>query len=72
MSDELVRLALVMYCGEPCVECGHVYTSVDDLIARQVVFAGYHGAGRVCCGVCWPAHTAKPCEVCEEMKRAQK
>lgn len=68
-QTDLARLGLVMYCGEPCVECGHVYENVDDLIARDVVFAGYHAAGRVACKACWPAHLAKPCAVCDEIRR---
>ena len=65
------RFALAMYAGESCVECKHVYESVDDLIVRDVVFAGYHGLSRCCCGVCWNAHLDKMCSICESIRTGQ-
>lgn len=70
--DEMAHIAMVMYTGEPCVECGHVYETVDDLIARDVVFAGYHGKGRLACKACWPTHQAKPCAVCDELGKGKR
>jgi hypothetical protein len=39
-KDPLVRLALAMMCeGHRCKYCDHQYTSVDDLIEREIVRA---------------------------------
>lgn len=50
-----VRVALSMYVGERCKFCRHRFTSLADLDARSVVFAGYHEHGRIACQACWDA-----------------
>jgi hypothetical protein len=63
--------AMAMYCGEPCVECGHIFESIADLRKREVVFAGYHDAGRLACQACWPKHLQRDCATCQRLKAEQ-
>lgn len=34
--DPIVRLQLLIQLGETCPVCGHVFESIEDLIARDV------------------------------------
>lgn len=52
--DKMVaRMALAAYTGERCKFCGFAFKTVEDLLERKVVYAGYHEHGRTACGSCW-------------------
>lgn len=52
--NPLLRLALSMYVGEKCIYCEHVYTSVDDIVNRDVVCAENSGSGiKYACNECF-------------------
>ena len=52
---QLLHLAIAGYIGEKCRYCQHVYKSVDDIAARNVVYAG---ESQYACKVCFD--TANP------------
>lgn len=56
---QLLHLAIAGYIGEKCRYCQHVYNSVDDIDARNVVYAGERQyACKVCFYAANPANTA--------------
>lgn len=56
---QLLHLAIAGYIGEKCRYCQHVYKSVDDIVARNVVYAGERQyACKVCFDTANPANTA--------------
>jgi hypothetical protein len=48
-------LEIASYVGEKCRYCGHVYESVEDIYARDVVYAGKR---QYACKVCFDANNA--------------
>jgi len=48
--EELLHMALLMYVGQSCKYCEHVYEAVEDIREREVVFAG---DSRIACGECF-------------------
>lgn len=55
---ELLYLAISGYIGEKCRYCQHVYKSVDDIAARNVVYVGER---QYACKVCFD--TANPANI---------
>ncbi len=59
MSDHpLLRMMMAKYEGHSCSICEHKYTSVDDLLERDVV-ATSDGAATIGCKACFEAQHAK-------------
>lgn len=57
-AESSVEAALALKIGESCRYCLHKYTSVEDLRAREVVFAGKHEHGTLACKSCWQEHNS--------------
>lgn len=57
--SQLLHIAIAGYIGEKCRYCGHVYESVEDIYAHDVVYAGKRQyACKVCFYAANPANTA--------------
>jgi hypothetical protein len=56
--SQLLYLAIAGYIGEKCQYCEHVYESVEDIAARDVVYAGKRQyACKACFDAANPANT---------------
>ncbi len=55
--DPMVRVAMSMYVGESCKFCDREFTSVEDIVEKEAVYAGYHDKGRLACKACWDRET---------------
>ena len=51
----LLNIAISMYIGEKCKFCSHVFSSVEDIIERDVVKAG---DDEYACHSCWNSRDA--------------
>jgi hypothetical protein len=52
----LLEIAISQYIGEKCRYCGHEFTSIQDIAAHNVVFAGNSQyACKVCFDIANPA-----------------
>jgi hypothetical protein len=52
LGDTAMELAI----GEKCRYCLREYSSIADMRARSVVFAGVHEHGHLACKACWEAN----------------
>jgi hypothetical protein len=57
-AESYVENFLTLKIGERCRYCRHEYTSIEDIRARQPVYAGVHEHGHLACKSCWKDHKA--------------
>ena len=52
--EQTKRLALSMYVGFKCSECGHEFSSVEDIIERNPICSGKDESGiKLACKECF-------------------